>query len=117
VYRIGWTDGVDTSDLYDTNPDPDYYSLHTGGVAIGAPASTPSTMMGIARYCNGQNEPLVFLPQITRSSSQIINRRERQVLGSIQGDISIEHVLGDEFTGDGAGELYRVASIVMRELI
>lgn len=117
VYRIGWTDGVDTSDLYDTNPDPGYYSLHTGGVAIGAPASTPSTMMGVARFCNGQDQPLVFLPKISRNTSQIINRRERQVLGSIQGEISIEHVLGDEFTGTGAGELYRVASMVIRELI
>jgi len=117
VFRIGWTDGVDTSDLYDSTPDPDYYTLQAGGVAIGAPSSTPSTMLGLARYCNGQNQPLVFLPKIARASTQIINRRERQVLGSIQGEISIEHVLGDEFTGDGAGELYRVSSMVIRELI
>ena len=117
MFRIGWTDGVDTSDLYDTNPDPDYYSLQPGSVAVGAPASTPGSMMGIARYCNGQNQPLVFLPKISRSSTQIINRRERQVLGSIQGEISIEHVIGDEFTGDQAGELYRVASMLIRELV
>ena len=117
VYRIAWTEGVDTSDLWEGNPDPDYYSLTAGSVAVGAPNATPTTMLGVARYCNGTANPLVYLPKISRGASQLLNKREQQILTTLQGDVAIEHVLGDEFTGNMEGELFRVGSMILKELL
>ena len=119
--RIAWSEGIDTSELFDITSSPDYYTATTAGGAlpVGAPSATPSTMAGLTRFCNGNEVPIVYLPRISRSSNttEIMNRRENHVLVSIQGEVSEESILGSEFTGEIQGEVFRVGSMVLRELI
>ena len=118
IYRIAWTEGVDTSQLFETNPSPDYFNLVAGTAGVSTPSATPTTMFGLARYLNGAKTPIVYLPRVFRQSSQLLNRREEQILVIMEGETSIEHVLGDEFEGDSLnGEVYRVGTMVLKELI
>ena len=120
--RISWSEGIDTSQLYETMSSPDYYTGSTLPTAkpLGVPNATPSTMAGIARFCNGNEKPLVYLPRITRSAAttEILNRRENHILTTIQGEVSEESVLGSEMNGENLdGEVFRVGTMILRELI
>jgi hypothetical protein len=118
--RISWAEGIDLSSLYDTNPEPDYYqgTAAAGGQAIATPAATPTNIFGLARE-NNNAAALLFLPVISYSSAshEIINRYHDNMLCRLQGETSIEHVLGSENQGGLQGEVYRVASLVLREII
>jgi hypothetical protein len=61
----------------------------------------------------------MYLPRISRSANitEILNRRQNHIMVTIQGEVSEESVLGSEFSGDIGGEVFRVGSMVLRELI
>ena len=119
--RIAWTEGVDISDLYDNPAQPDYYTGTTaaGAQPLAAPSDAPTAMLGLARYCNGSKTPVVYLPALyrTASTTQMLNRWHNHIFCTLDGLMSIEHVVGSEFAGDGTGEVYRVGSVTMREII
>jgi len=116
--RISWAEGIDTSQLFETNPSPDYYEGTTAANAepIATPAATPSNIFGLARIAN-EALPLVYIPKITISSNthELINRYHKAILCRINSDVSIENVLGDE--DSNPGEIFRVANMVLKEII
>ncbi len=117
---LAWSDGVDISAFYDNNPDPDFYkSSSTGGsLAVSNYQDAPYLMEGLLTYLQGNQLPLVYLPAITTASDlRIFNRRAEHLLATIEGDISIESVTGDELRGDGQGEVMRVGTITVQEVV
>ena len=120
VQRVSWSEGIDISALYDSNPEPDYFqgTSAAGGQAIATPAATPTNIFGLARE-NNNAAALVFLPVISYSSAshEVLNRYHDTMLCRLQGEVSIEHVLGDENTGNLQGEVFRISSMVLREII
>lgn len=114
--RIAWTQGIDVSELYESTS-ADYYvgTTAAGGLPISAPADTPHSIVGLLRRLDGESKPLVYLPSIPVSTktSYLANAREELLLGTIQGDISIEHVIGDE----NDSEVFRISTMNIREII
>ena len=105
------------SDVYDGTESADYYTGTTAAAAlpISAPADTPATMLGLLRTLSGESRPIVYLPKLAVNLSTIKTAQSRRdlMLCTIQEDISIEHVLGDENDTD----VYRVSTITLREII
>lgn len=117
---IAWSDGVDLSNFYNNNPDPDYYksSSSGGALAVSNYQDAPYLMEGLLTFLQGNQLPLVYLPAITTASdTRIFNRRSEHILSTIEGDISIESVTGDELRGDGKGEVMRVGTITLQEVV
>jgi len=114
--RIAWTQGVDVSELFEATS-ADYYTGTTAGGAlpISAPADTPYTMVNLLRKMDGESKPLVYIPSIPVSIKQdyIGNSRNELFYGTIQGEISIEHVIGNE----NDSEVFRVSTMNIREII
>ena len=117
IARVAWTQGIDMTDIYDNIDAADYYTGTTasGAEPISNPADTPTTMLGLLRTLSGESRPIVYLPQISVSvkTSLIFNSRRELMLCTIQDDISIEHILGDENDTD----VYRVSTVTLRETI
>lgn len=119
VASISWTDGVDTSSVYGDNPDPNYWVAKTGSDPVANWGDSPLMMMGISRYLSGGVHPLVYLPsfeQMTTSNFVLLNRYHEKLYARISGPVSIDHVVGDELTGENQGEVFRIASITMTEV-
>ena len=123
IVRIAWTEGVDISSLMGDAPTPDVWSGSTSGGAekIATRNDTPYLIEGMIRYLEGAVNPLVYLPSIKRSESspsdiQLINRRHNHILCTMDPEMSIENVLGDENLSIG-GELFRVSTLNMIEII
>ena len=123
--RVAWVEGVDISDLYESDADPDFWigTTSSGGEAIAALNDVPDLMIGLARYLNGSQNPLVYLPYLDKSTgaqdNQIFNRYSNHMLCTLDGDVQIENVLGDEWnnrTTSTQGELMRIATINLREV-
>lgn len=113
--RIAWTDGIDVTELHNTNPDPDYYTTKTGGQPVAAVASAPTTMYGIVQQMQGAHDALVYLPTVytaTGTNCLLINRYHDHVMVTLGNDIQIENVIGDE----SKNEVLRVGTVVMREV-
>lgn len=118
--EVSWSDGVDISGLYDTSPDPDYYkSSSTGGaLAVSNYNDAPYLLEGVLREVQGSESPLVYLPHIaTDDDIRVLNRRHEHMLGILDSEIQIESVTGDELLGNGQGEVMRVATITMKEVL
>ena len=123
LIRIAWTEGVDISSLMGDSPTPDVWSGSTSGGAekIATRNDTPYLIEGMIRYLEGAVNPLVYLPSIKRSESspsdiQLINRRQNHILCTMDPEMSMENVLGDENLSIG-GELFRVSTLNMIEII
>ncbi len=118
VIRIAWTEGVDISDLYVGNAAPDTYTIYSYGDPVSSVGSAPTTAMGLVRYLNGSNLPLVYLPQIIPGqATQIISDYNDHVMCTMGNDVQIESVLGSESESHltVGGEVFRVSTIVLRE--
>jgi hypothetical protein len=123
LIRVAWSDGVDISDLYTTDADPNYFQASTtaGAEPVAAFNDVPDMMMGFIRYLEGPSNPLVYLPYFDKSESsstdvQIFNRYSNHMLAVLNDDVTITNVLGDEWNGIGTGEVQRVATILLREI-
>ena len=117
---ISWSDGVDLSDFYDNNPDPDYYKSSSSGAALAVSnyQDAPYLMEGILTYLQGNQLPLVYLPALSTSDdTRVFNRRAEHLLATIDGDVSIESVTGDELRGNGQGEIMRIGTITIQEVV
>jgi hypothetical protein len=116
--RISWTDGVDTSPLFETNSNPDYWELDPASTAISAMGSAPTLMMGLVQYINGSRDAVVYLPSIQTNtgSPRVLNRYHSHMLATFGNEIQIDHVLGDELQSSNKGEVFRVSTIIMREV-
>lgn len=113
--RIAWQDGIDITDLYSDNPDPDYYTTRAGDDPEAANGSAPTTMMGIVQKMQGQRNAVVYLPNIDTTgtaTSDVINRYHDHCMVTLGSDVQLENVIGDE----SVNEVLRVGTVVMREV-
>ena len=118
TFRIAWSEGVDIQDLFVTNANPNFYRFGDNATynPIAALNNAPTAMLGVIKYAQGPKNALVYLPKITTvqnpTTTAMINRRMQHALCTIEGPVSIDNVLGDEFRD----EVMRVGSIVLREV-
>jgi hypothetical protein len=114
--RLAWSQGVDVSELYDSTS-ADFYAATTasGALPISAPADTPFTMLNLLRTLDGSSKPLVYIPSLDVSvkTEYIANSRNELLYGTIEGEITIEHVIGNE----NDSEVFRVSTMNIREII
>lgn len=122
VFNLAWTDGIDISQLQGDEPDIDYWmaSNQTGAEPIAVQNEAPDLMMGFLRYVQGAKKHFVYLPNISKSTSssedkRYLNREKEQALVTLDNDIQIEHVVGDELQNE-TGEVFRIATITLREV-
>ena len=121
-FRLAWTDGIDISQLQGAEPLIDFWvsSNQTGAQPIAVQNDAPDLMMGVIRYLQGNVSPMVYLPNITKSTSasgdfRVLQRQTEQALVTLESEITIENVVGDELQ-TGTGEVFRIASINLREI-
>lgn len=117
VVRVAWTDGVDTSSLNANEANPNHYELYTGE-PIAAMGSAPTMMMGLIQYVKSSQNAIVYLPNIATSPASHItlNRYHNQILTTIGTEVQIDHVIGDELLDDNMGEVFRVSTVLLREV-
>tara|TARA_R110000850_G_scaffold207423_2_gene333614 strand:- start:5777 stop:9073 length:3297 start_codon:yes stop_codon:yes gene_type:complete len=117
MVRVAWTDGVDTSSLFADPAAPDHYSLYSG-VPIAARGDAPTTMMGLVQYVDGSADAIVYLPSLPKlpSTHITLNRYHDHILCTMGTDMQIEHVIGSEGLSDNTGEVFRVSTVVLREV-
>ena len=124
VATVAWTDPVDMSALFPldiSTADPDYWLARdpAGGLAVANYGSEPFDMLGYARSVAGSYRPVVYIPRLPTSGGRVVHllRREAEhIPGLITSDISIDHVVGDELTGNKEGEAFRVSTVTIREI-
>jgi hypothetical protein len=95
-FRIAWTDGVDISTLQGLEPE------------------------GFLQYVQGARKHFVYIPNISKSTSAAgdirqINRDKEHALVTLDNDITIEHVVGDELQTQ-TGEVFRLANMSFTEV-
>ena len=118
--QLSWSDGVDQSNFYDANPDPDFFKSSSSGGAqpVSVYQDAPYLMEGILRELKGSHTPLIYLPSITTlSDNRVYNRRAEHLCGVIDSEIAITSITGDELIGDGSGEVFRVGTITILEVV
>ena len=103
MFRIAWTDGIDISSLQGDAQIWDYWtsSNQTGAQPIAIENDVPDLMLNMVRYLQGSVHPIVYLPNISKSTSgsgdfRLLNRSTHQALVTLESDIEISHVVGDE---------------------
>ena len=122
VFNLAWTDGIDISQLQGDSPDIDYWmsSNQSGAEPIAVNNEAPDLMIGFLRYIQGAVKHFVYLPNVTKSTSlaqdkRYLNREKEQALVTLEGDVQIEHVVGDELQVE-SGEVFRIATITLKEV-
>ena len=123
VFRLAWTDGIDISTLQGDDPTLEYWvsSNQVGALPIAVQNDVPDLMLNMVGYLRGSVVPIVYLPNITKSTSgagdfRILKRTTEQALVTLDSDVTIENVVGDELQGGVIGEVFRIASINLREV-
>ena len=119
--QIAWADGVDISDLYSANSEPDYWRGSNRGDAIANVGDAPSALQGFYRYLEGGLHQTVYIPRFTGSvngdnSVQVLNRRADHMTCRMTDPVQITNIVGDELQGLGEGEVFRVATIQLDEI-
>ena len=122
-FRVAWTDGIDITDLQGLEPTPNYWkaSNQTGSQPVAVNNEVPDLMMGFLKYLKGSKNHFVYLPNIAKSTSasgdiRNINRDKEHALVTLDNDITIEHVVGDELQPQ-SGEVFRVANMSFTEVV
>jgi len=119
--RIAWTDPVDTTQVLGGESDPDYLKSTStaGNAAVAAQKGLPYDLLG-ALTRQGARDPVTYLPRIEVSTgstdTQTFLQQQQHLLATITSAPQIESVLGEEGSGS-AGELFRVATVVLEELV
>jgi len=117
LVRLSWSDGVDTSSLNEVSASPSYYNLYSGS-PIAVYGSAPSLMQGLLQYMDASLDAMVYLPSIgTLPSTPVMyNRYHDHILCTMGPELSVDHVLGDESLADNRGEVFRVSTVILREV-
>ena len=117
IVSFAWKDGIDETTQGGTSPDPDivFSSTGAGALAVGAKGSTPRNLDGLIRQLEGGAKPLVYLPRLPRTATQVatLNRRAGSVLGRLFGPIVRDTVTGEE----NEAELVRINQVTIREIV
>ena len=118
--QLAWSDGVDQSSFYDNNPDPDYFKSSSSGGSqpVSVYQDAPYMMEGILRGLKGSHTPLVYLPSITTTTdNRVYNRRAEHLCAVIDSEITMTSITGEELIGNGEGEVMRVGTITILEIV
>ena len=122
IYSLAWTDGIDISQLQGSEPTVDYWVSSTTANAepIAVNNEAPDLMLGFLDYVQGSKKHFVYLPNISKSTSssedkRYLGRVDEQVMVTLESDIQIEHVVGDELQSQ-TGEVFRIATINMKQV-
>ncbi|MEC7616843.1 MAG: hypothetical protein VYD39_01355, partial [Bacteroidota bacterium] len=122
IINLSWSEGIDISSLQGDEPNIDYWvsSNQTGAEPIAVQDEAPDLLSNFVRTLTGSKDPIVYLPVITKSTSsgedfRVLQREKEQLLCTLDSDITISHVLGDELQSEG-GEVFRVATMTFREI-
>ncbi len=67
-------------------------------------------------FLYGVNIPKFIKSTASADDVQVLNRYGEGVLMTLDSDLEIKNVVGDEFNGLGSGELWRVTTIRLREV-
>ncbi len=117
--RVSWSDPIDIRSLQGNNVLPDYIKADSANsLPITSKFDVPGMMLGMITRLQGEVKPIVYLPSIDTSVTgtlpfaQVFVREDEQMLAVLQGEISIESVIGDELID----EAFRVSTIVLREV-
>jgi hypothetical protein len=118
--RVSWSDPIDIRTLSGTSVAPNYIKINsnTSSMPIGTKSDVPGMMLGLITRLQGQMRPLIYLPSIDTTNTATTpyavtyKKDDDQMLAVLQGDISIESVIGDELIN----EAFRVSTIVLREV-
>ena len=75
-------------------------------------------MIGMIKHLSGSLEAIVYLPIVRKmvSTELSLNRYHEHVMCTVSDDVQIENVLGDEQLATGAGEVFRVGTVTLREI-
>ena len=125
VLSVAWSDPVDMSAFFpfDSTADPDYFQGRStiGAEAVANYGSVPFDSLGYLREMAGAFRPVVYLPKVPVMDAvdtwRMMRRYSEHLPGVIDGDISIDHVVGDELSGGRSGEAFRVSTVTLREII
>ena len=126
VFGVSWTEPIDTSQFfpYGAEPESDYYkaSNTAGSPAVANYGDGPFSMLGLFEHLRGSGTPVTFLPDIAYSAGgaadvRLLNRKDQQALVMVGDAISIDNVIGEEFTGDNQGEAFRIGNVTLTEVI
>mgnify|MGYP003109184950 FL=1 len=115
-FRIAWTEGVDTRQLQGLDPTPDYWtgSTTSGAEPIAIDGDVPDLLLGLVSYLQGSSKPIVYLPSISKTDdTKELTRQTEQALVTLESDVTIEHVIGDELVS----EVFRIATINLLEVV
>jgi len=117
IASIAWTDGVDTSPVMGDDPNPNYWTGKSN-LPVANYGDAPFQMLGLTRYVAGGVKPVVYLPAFEKltGDSLVLNRYNQHLFGRTDGTVSFDHVIGDELQGDNAGEVFRIATVNIREI-
>lgn len=114
--RIGWTDPVDQTELFESSFSGDFFNTLNADSQTNAIANfgdVPYSLIGLYTYLNGAGKPIVYLPSIEAGSTKrVLNRYQDFIYGITTSNISIDHVVGDE----NVSEVFRVSQIDIREI-
>lgn len=118
--RVSWSDPIDIRTLQGSSVAPNYYKINSNAssMPVATQYDVPGMMLGLITRLQGQKRPLVYLPSIDTANDArtpyavVYKRDDDQMLAVLQGDISIESVIGDELID----EAFRVSTIVLREV-
>ena len=120
VVEFGWTDPVDEFAYGATSPNPDYIKTTTtaGSLPSGSKGATIRQMEGYLRQLDGADTPVVYFPEIVKSTLQadddrVYNRRDQFVYGRIVSKVRRDTVMGTE----GVDELVRLTKVTIQEEI
>lgn len=115
---MSWTDGTDTSNCHDSGAD--YVTDYTAGY----PISTPAGIAGDIHAIVAENDvtPVVYLPVVpvpaAAATVTSITAYELMLYAHIETDtIQTDVVIGDEHQGAGTGEVVRVGSVLLEEVL
>ena len=126
VFGVSWTEPIDTSVFfpYGAEPEPDYFkaSATAGSPAVANYGDVPFSMLGLFQHLRGSGTPVTFLPDIAYSAGgaadvRVLNRKDQHALVMVGDAVSVDNVVGEEFTGSNGGEAFRVGSVTLTEVI
>lgn len=113
TFQVAWTEPIDTTKLYDR--DPDYWRFNDLEQPVANYGDAVLSMMGIAQHLAAM-KPIVYLPSIPRDyddySTLIFNRYYSHAMVRLSGAVSMESVLGNEEDN----EMFRLATITLQEI-
>ena len=117
--RLSWSDAVEMTSLYGDNANPDYFTASTtaGAKPVATKGDVSDMLLQLKQYLQDL-QPLVYIPRIKRATTagldvQVFNRQPQHALCLLSNEIQIDSVLGDE----GVDEIFRVATIVLDEVV